>query len=176
MGLEEVLRHPGLRVDHSDVVDEDVVQFVGDAHALRDHATLGLGHRRSVPGGGGSGPRSCHRLPRGARPADLELAMRAGGWTCEVDTAEGLYGGVDDVLDVIRDRGGDGEVLLVVGHEPTWSAAAATLADGCRFRLPTASVLRLDFDVDGWTNVRGDGRVQWLVTPRLVAKRMRPHG
>jgi hypothetical protein len=36
-------RHPGLGVDHGDVVGEDVVQVVGDAHALRDHATLGLG-------------------------------------------------------------------------------------------------------------------------------------
>ena len=43
IGLEEVLRHPCLRIDHGDVVGEDVVQVVGDAHALRDHTTLRLG-------------------------------------------------------------------------------------------------------------------------------------
>ena len=37
------MRHPCLGVDHGDVVGEDVVQFVGDAHTLGDHATLRLG-------------------------------------------------------------------------------------------------------------------------------------
>lgn len=98
----------------------------------------------------------------------LELAIRAGRWDCDVVTAEELYGGVDDVLDAIRRDGGDAGVLMIVGHEPTWSATASRLACGAAFRLPTASVLRLDFAVGGWADVEGNGTVQWLVAPRLV--------
>lgn len=106
----------------------------------------------------------------------LQLAREAGKWTSEIETARGLYGGTEDVLDVIRDRGEDAKVLLIVGHEPTWSAAASILADGAHFRLPTASVLRLDFDTDDWTSVRGEARIQWLITPRLIAKTMQVKG
>lgn len=97
----------------------------------------------------------------------LELAIRAGKWDCEVSTHEELYDGVDGVLGAVHRHGGDASVLMIVGHEPTWSATAARLTGGAEFRLPTASVLRLDLDGDDWAAVRG-GRVQWLVTPRLV--------
>lgn len=100
----------------------------------------------------------------------LELAIRAGRWDCEVVTTAELYGGVDDVLDAIRRDGGDAGVLMIVGHEPTWSATASRLANGAAFRLPTASVLRLDFDVDEWAAVGANGSVQWLVAPRLVER------
>lgn len=98
----------------------------------------------------------------------LELAIRAGGWDCEVQTCEGLYGQVQDVLDVIHHFGGDAQRLLIVGHEPTWSATASNLANGADFRLPTASLLRIDFAVDQWSIVRANGCIQWLVTPRLL--------
>lgn len=104
----------------------------------------------------------------------LELAIRAGRWDCEVSTCEELYGGVDDVLHAIQRRGTDANLLMIVGHEPTWSATASRLANGAQFRLPTASVLRLDFDVDDWAALRGQGQIQWLVTPRLLQKMLQP--
>ena len=100
----------------------------------------------------------------------LDLAIRAGRWECDVSICDGLYGGVDDVLDAVRRHGGDAEVLMIVGHEPAWSAAASRLANGAALRLPTASLLRLDFGADDWAAVRGNGSVQWLVTPRLLGK------
>ena len=98
----------------------------------------------------------------------LELAVRAGRWDCSAVTCEELYAGVDDVLEAIRRHGADATLLMIIGHEPTWSALASRLAGGGSFRLPTASVLRLDFDLDEWAALEGGGRVQWLVTPRLL--------
>lgn len=98
----------------------------------------------------------------------LVLAVRAGGWECDVEICEELYGSPDDVLDAIRRRGRDARRLMVVGHQPTWSATASELANGATLRLPTASVLRLDFDVDDWQALQGEGHVAWLVTPRLL--------
>lgn len=98
----------------------------------------------------------------------LEMAMRAGDWKAEVVTCEGLYGFIHDVLNTIRRDGGDAERLMIVGHELAWSRVASILAGGAQFRLPTASVLRLDFDIDDWAAVDGDGQIQWLVTPRVL--------
>ena len=100
----------------------------------------------------------------------LGLGIDAGKWDCEVSTLEELYGGVDDVLGAVHRYGGDAKVLMIVGHQPAWSATASRLTNGAKFRLPTASVLRLDFDVGGWAAVGGEGRFEWLVTPRLLEK------
>lgn len=100
----------------------------------------------------------------------VELARHAGHWASEVDTCEELYGDVEDVVRVVRQRGGDADRLLIVGHEPTWSATASVLTDGARLRLPTASLLRLDLEIDAWPDLEGGAVVQWLVTPRLLSR------
>lgn len=100
----------------------------------------------------------------------LELARRSGEWSCAVETSDGLYGGPADVLGAVQRGGGEATTLLIVGHEPAWSAVASTLTNGARLSLPTASLLRLDFDSDDWTNLEGDGQIRWLVTPRLLEK------
>ncbi len=99
----------------------------------------------------------------------VDLAVSAGNWECPVSVCDELYREVDDVLGAIRGRGGDSKLLMIVGHQPTWSLTASKLANGAQFCLPTASLLRLDFDEDNWTAVRGNGRIRWLVSPRLLA-------
>jgi len=98
----------------------------------------------------------------------LDLAQVAGKWASPAETSEALYGGPDDVLGAVERRGQDATLLLIVGHEPAWSAVASRLTNGARFGLPTASLLRVDFDTDEWTDLEGHGRIGWLVTPRLL--------
>ena len=60
-------------------------------------------------------------------------------------------------------------VLLVVGHEPTWSDAITAFIGGGTVRFPTAAVARVDFDVERWADVRaGTGELAWIVPPRLL--------
>jgi phosphohistidine phosphatase len=105
------------------------------------------------------------------RAADtLRLAMKAGGWDCPVRTADGLYGaGVPGLVAEIRNEPIATEVLLAVGHEPTWSDAATAFIGRGQLRFPTAALARIDFDVDRWKDIAPDtGVLAWLVTPRLL--------
>jgi phosphohistidine phosphatase len=100
----------------------------------------------------------------------LELAMTAGGWSCPVRVAESLYdGGVTGLLEELRRKGATADLILVVGHEPTWSATAAELIGGGHVRFPTGALARINLDVDAWADLGpGTGRLAWAVNPRLL--------
>ncbi|HKF92201.1 MAG TPA: histidine phosphatase family protein [Acidimicrobiia bacterium] len=101
----------------------------------------------------------------------LRLAMEGGGWTCPVRTAAALYdGGVAGLLAEVRNEPATTDVLLAVGHEPTWSDAVSAFIGGGDVGLPTAAMARIDFDIDRWEDVRpGTGVLSWVVVPRLLA-------
>jgi phosphohistidine phosphatase len=100
----------------------------------------------------------------------LRRAMKAGGWTCPVRVAHGLYGGgVSGLLNELRAEPHTTGVLLAVGHEPTWSDALRALIRGGSIRFPTAALARIEFDLDSWSDVQpGTGVLAWMVPPRLV--------
>lgn len=100
----------------------------------------------------------------------LGLVREAAGSDYPVETSDRLYGGPEEVLGAIHGAGRETGLLLIVGHEPAWSAVASRLANGAEFRFPTASLLWLDFEADDWAAVQGDGRIRWFVTPRLLEK------
>ena len=100
----------------------------------------------------------------------LGLVREAAGSEFPLETSDRLYGGPDGVLGVIHGVGRETGLLLIVGHEPTWSAVASRLANGAEFRLPTASLLCLDFEADDWATAGGDARIRWFVTPRLLER------
>jgi len=101
----------------------------------------------------------------------LRLAMEGGGWNCPVRIAAPLYdGGLSGLLSEIRGEPPTTDVLLAVGHEPTWSEAVSAFMGGGQVDLPTAAMARIDFDVDGWGEVSpGTGVLGWIVVPRLLA-------
>lgn len=80
------------------------------------------------------------------------LAAEAGGWDAPVVLEPGFYGGsVDSVLGLAAgappvDR------LMVVGHEPVWSALVARLT-GTRVTIKTATVAVIAVDGDGWASL-----------------------
>ncbi len=99
----------------------------------------------------------------------LRLAAEAGGWGCEGRVCEALYGSVTDVLGELRRLPDSCGTVVVVGHEPTSSELAATLAGGGHLRLPTAAMVRIDLDVGTWADLRPDcGEIAWLMTPSLL--------
>jgi phosphohistidine phosphatase len=105
------------------------------------------------------------------RAADtLRIAMKAGGWTCPVRTADELYGGgVSGLLRELHSEPAATGVLLAVGHEPTWSDAVTRLTGGGQVRFPTAALARIEFGVDRWNDVQlGTGVLAWMVPPRLL--------
>ncbi len=101
----------------------------------------------------------------------LEVAREAGGWTeVPVRVTDDLYDVFPgDVLEVVRREPEATEVLLLVGHEPTWSETISALIGGGQVRYPTAALARVDLDVGAWQNVAfGLGQLQLLLPPKLL--------
>ncbi len=101
----------------------------------------------------------------------LELAARAGGWSCPLVVVDGLYeANVDSVLAILRQQPDTASCLLLAGHEPTWSELAGELLGRARVRMPTAATVAIDFEIAAWRELaRGTGELQWLLPPRLLA-------
>jgi phosphohistidine phosphatase len=71
-------------------------------------------------------------------------------------------------LSTIADNPGN---LLLTGHEPTWSTFAGRLVGTAAIRVPTAAMLRIDFEVDHWEQVRyGSGQLRWLLPPKTACR------
>lgn len=102
----------------------------------------------------------------------LHLAANAGRWACPVRIEAALYeSSPDDVLDWIRRLQDNPESLLLAGHEPTWSALAGQLIGGALLRVPTAAMLRIDCEIEQWSQIApAAGELRWLMPPKTVCK------
>lgn len=102
----------------------------------------------------------------------VEIAVREGGWGCPIRTTRALYeSDPSRVLAEIRSEPDSTQRLLLAGHEPTWSELASRLVGGGSLRVPTACVIRIDFDVDSWREVDfGAGELVWLIPPKIFTE------
>lgn len=102
----------------------------------------------------------------------LRRVLAAGEIDCPVRVVPSFYGhGIGPVLDELRQLETSSDVVLVVGHEPTWSDLIEALT-GSVVRFPTAALARIDVETD-WSELEpGSGELAWLVLPReLEAER-----
>jgi len=96
-----------------------------------------------------------------------ELAAEAGGWNAPIEEIEDFYGaGPGAVFSVVAGTSPEVGRLMIVGHEPTWSHAAALLIGGGSIRVVTGAVTAIE--VTGWNRVEpGAGLLRWMLAPRL---------
>lgn len=100
-----------------------------------------------------------------------ELAAKAGGWDGPIVIQEALYGGGGQaVLDTLRSQPADAATVLIVGHEPTWSGLVGGLSGGSHVRFPTAALACLAFDGTWFDLDWGVAELEWMVTPKLLAR------
>ena len=101
----------------------------------------------------------------------IQLAKEAGGWDAPTRETKTLYhASPTDLLVQIRAEDDAADVLLLVGHEPTWGSTVSRLAGGGALKYPTAALARVDFDVRRWQDVAfGNGELIWLVPPKALA-------
>lgn len=102
----------------------------------------------------------------------LQLAARAGRWKCPMRIESALYESTpNDIVHWISQIEDSPSMLLLTGHEPTWSALAAKLIGGGLIRVPTGAMLRIDFDIDGWQHIgKEKGELRWLLPPKTICK------
>jgi phosphohistidine phosphatase len=75
----------------------------------------------------------------------------------------------DLVLDLVRETPAEVSRLLVVGHEPTFSALVAEIVGGARLSFPTGALAAVRFAPGSWEQVGpGRGELLFFVTPRLL--------
>lgn len=101
-----------------------------------------------------------------------ELAGVAMGYTGKLTVVPAIYDAELRVLQaLVRSILADVEMAVIVGHNPGFEELAASLGgiDEDDVRLPTAGLAHLEFDVDGWDDVRpGGGRWLGITTPKLL--------
>jgi phosphohistidine phosphatase len=102
----------------------------------------------------------------------LKLASKAGKWACPVRIDGALYdASPDGMLAWLRGLKESPERLLLVGHEPTWSELASGLIGGAQLKVATATMLRIDFEIDNWPQVIfGQGELRWLMPPKVACR------
>lgn len=150
----------------------------GDDDALRPLSTRGRRAARTMGrflARAGQVPDLALTSPVVRAERTLRLATRAGRWDCPVDVRPALYGEAAEVLAEVRSVPDAVRSLLLIGHEPTWSATAQLLTGATEIRLPTASMLRVALPAERWADIEvGTARIDWLVVPRLLEGRPPP--
>ena len=93
------------------------------------------------------------------------LAAEAGDWSVHAEPEDGFYGqGPEVVLDVASRS--DGDRLLLVGHEPTWSMVVRRLT-GASVQMKTASLAVIELMIDEWSDLpHSRGVLTLLIHPR----------
>ncbi len=102
----------------------------------------------------------------------LKLAMEAGRWACPGRIDEALYDTAPNaMLAWLQALKESPQRLLLTGHEPTWSALAGHLIGGAQLKVPTATMLRIDFDAAQWAEVGfGQGELRWMMPPKVACR------
>ena len=100
-----------------------------------------------------------------------EIANRAGDWDASIEVVGSLYGSsVAEVVNVVSRVRSEYRIIVVVGHEPTWSECVGALTGGGYVRMPTAAMACMSAEVSRWDQIDiGTCQLLWLVTPRLLA-------
>ena len=102
----------------------------------------------------------------------LKLAARAGHWNCAIRIDAALYNTSPNAmlmwLTALKENP---ERLLLTGHEPTWSDLAGRLVGRAVMKVPTAAMLRIDFEIEDWRKLSfGSGELRWLLPPKMFCK------
>lgn len=104
---------------------------------------------------------------RARRTAEL----LAGQWTKEVPfrATHALYQAAPaDVVNELQTMAASLESVLVVGHEPAWSAAVSGLIGSANVSLPPGTCVKIDTEAR-WADLQfGDGILRWMVPPTLL--------
>ena len=96
----------------------------------------------------------------------LELASAAGEWSCSMEVTDELYGTTaGGALSVVAGTPSDVEILMLVGHEPTWSDLAHHLTGGY-VTVKTGTVVGIDLMIESWDRVDSRGSLAFVFQPR----------
>jgi phosphohistidine phosphatase len=96
----------------------------------------------------------------------MEQAINSGQWNSDVTITDALYETTPgSVLQLIRSFSDQDKVVMLVGHEPTWSELASGLSDK-HISFNTAGISHIQFSKDHWADINPcDGDLMWYEHP-----------
>ena len=100
-----------------------------------------------------------------------EFAMAEGKWSCSIELAAGIYGGLPSfLLNLAKKQDNFLSSICLVGHEPNFSNFISWSTGDDYKRFPKASMAKIDFDVEMWENIAmGFGSLDWLIQVEKVS-------
>ena len=100
----------------------------------------------------------------------LALACEAGAWEGQLHIRPELYdASVSEYLEVIRSTPEEAQRVLLAGHEPTCSMTTSLLSGGGLVRFPTATMARIDLDIESWEEIGSwPGFLVWFMPPKFL--------
>ncbi|MCY4225301.1 MAG: histidine phosphatase family protein [Bacteroidetes bacterium] len=98
------------------------------------------------------------------------LASESGQWTSEIQYERGLYhAGPSELFYYIGEVSEDIHTIMLVGHQPTWSATTSIVSGQMIKEFPTASMARIDLLVEEWEHCgAGSGKLIWHQFPKRL--------
>ena len=102
----------------------------------------------------------------------LKRARKAGAWEASVRYTSDLYGAYPTtLLETMQGEPDTTSVLMLIGHEPTWSETIERLASVEIDHFPTAAMARIDLPFTTWREAAfGQGTLIWLQKPRELRR------
>ncbi len=99
-----------------------------------------------------------------------EIAKDSGGWSAEIQYEQGLYhANPNDLIHYLQEISDAFGVVMLVGHQPTWSMTAGLLSNSSVTEFPTASMARIDLPIETWDHcVSGAGKLIWHQFPKQL--------
>jgi len=97
-----------------------------------------------------------------------ELAINAGKWSSDLVLEKKIYeSSVDTLKSIITKQNDEYNSICLVGHEPTFSSFIERCNDSIWSRFPTASMARIDFNINSWCDIDLKiGNLVWLIRPK----------
>ncbi len=102
----------------------------------------------------------------------LKRAQKAGAWNAPARFTRDLYDAYpSDLLAIMRREPDTTNVLMLIGHEPTWSETIEELSNEDVYHFPTAAMARIDLPIDSWREAAfGRGTLVWLQKPKTLVQ------
>ena len=78
---------------------------------------------------------------------------------------------VSDLMKIINSTSNEYDTIMFFGHNPTFTMASNYLSDKYIDNLPTCGFVRIDFDLDSWSDIEGNtGKLILFEYPKKYIK------
>ena len=99
-----------------------------------------------------------------------EIAIKAGKLSSDLVLEKKIYeSSVETLKSIITKQNDEYNSICLVGHEPTFSSFIERCNNAVWSRFPTASMARIDFNINSWYDVDLKfGSLVWLLRPKEI--------